>query len=179
MTSARRPIDGRSPQPPRRQAAGDRPPSKSGRARPDPRDGGGDASTFKKVMFYGTGVLLVVCLVLLVAKWDALTAKPPQPRKKPPAVREDLELEGIKKEAKEARRKFDLARKIANAAERAKAIQGAIEALAAARDKIAEMSEKPKYQGEDYDAVFGPELDKMQQELKIFREAKAKALSGR
>lgn len=155
--SSRRPV---SPKPERR----------SGRNAPGDDEEEAHASAFRKVMFYGTGVLVIVCIFLVIYKWGAITQAPAPPQKKV-VIREDLQLEEVKKIEEKAARMFADAKRIKDDAERNKAIRAAMDTLSGAIEKAQAMSEQPKYQGEDYDQVFGPLIDRMMQEMKTYRDA--------
>ena len=84
---------------------------------------------------------------------------------------ENKDLEAIDEIAKRAATQFAAARKIPDQAARNKAIRGAMETLAGAQEKLQTMSELPKYQGEEFELVFGPRFTRMTQEMKTYRDA--------
>lgn len=139
-----------------------------------PRPAGDDdqPSAAKQVMFYGTGVLIVVVLVLVVLRWDAITA-PPQKEQPKKIVKDDnLELEAIDVLSTKAAKQFAEAKRLGDDDARNRAIDVALKTLDEAQAKLEKMSEMPKYQGEEYDLVFQPKLQRIIQERKAYREAK-------
>jgi hypothetical protein len=148
----------------------------SGRARPDP-EGSDDASAFKKTMFFGTGALVLVVLILVVARWGAIQSQFQEPPKQAaPVVKDDnVELEGMKKEAQTARKMFNDSMRMADGSAKVASLQSAIEHMEKVRDKIDAMGQQARYQSEDFDQVFGPLIDKIVLELREARESLAKA----
>lgn len=159
--SSKSPSSRRQPPPERR----------SGRNQPaGDDDAEAQASMFRKIMFFGTGVLVVLCIVLVVVKWGAITQPPPKPQKKV-VIDENKDVEAIKDLEGKAARMFADAKRVKGDVERNKAIRAAMDVLSEAMAKCEKMSENPKYKGEEFDAVFGPLLDRMTQEMKTFRDA--------
>jgi len=143
--------------------------SRSGRTQPK-EESGDDQAMIKKVMFIGSAVLVVALVVLMIVKWNALFG----PKKVPPkavVVDETKQLDEVDVLAKKAADQFAAAKKISSTAERNKAIRAAIETLAAAQEKLVEMSERPQYRGGDYDQVFDERQHRLSQEMKYYRDS--------
>ena len=180
MSSARRPVNrGPSAQSSRRNLpprGSDRVAQRSGRNAPGD-DAPEGVSTLKKVMFFGTFALIIVAIVIFVVQG------PPGTKvieKKGEVVRHDKWLDEIDALAKKAAEQFNAAKKVANEAERNRQIQVALKTLDEAQAKLEAMQERKEYQGEEFDQVFGPRMDRMIQERKLYRDSiKVRSGSGR
>jgi hypothetical protein len=153
---------------------------RSGRsARPDPEgEEVDDKATLRKVMFFGTAALTVLCIGLFIWKAPIIFGEKPVAPKKV-VIDENQDFAKWDEMARDARKKFAAAERLTDSALKQKGIQEAIDTVVAAREGLHEMGQQPRYQGEDFDAVFEPKIHKMTQELKVFKDALAKARAGR
>ena len=175
--SARQPTGGGSSRQPARSSARRPAPESSGRSRPssgrtrgrEEEDGEAEEiSLIKKVLFFGTLVLVPIVLGLLV--WRG-TREEPKPPPKPAVIDHTKIVTEVEDMAKDAAVMFSRAMKQTSDEDKVKGIRAAKEKLSAAQEKLEELSGRKEYQGPDYDAVFEPQRNRMAQEMKAYHEA--------
>jgi hypothetical protein len=168
--SSRQPAPRSSARRPAPESSARRPRTTSGRARPGPEDdeGASEASMIKKVMFYGSGALFVIMIILVIFKWGAITADNTPPPK-PKAIDHGAILKDIDQMGKDAAVMFNKALKEPSDEAKVKGIRAAMEKLSAAIEKLDQMSNRKEYRGEDFDQVFEPMMNRMTQEMTAYR----------
>lgn len=137
-------------------------------------DGGASSKAkeqYKQLMFIGTPLLLVLVIGLLV--WKAPWQDGP-PRPKAQVIDDTLPLQEADAMAKSAAKKYGEAMKITDDGARYKMLVEAISLNRQALDKLAALSQSERYSADGFDGVFEPRINKLQQEFKIYGDAKAR-----